>query len=436
MKPTLFALLASITFQGAYAYDFISDYLAYSIVSDTEVMVTSNPDVTYPEELNIPSTVIHNDVAYEVIGIAPLAFYGNRDISIVTLEEGIGSIGYKSLSGTTLTKIVLPPSLHKIEDEAFWQCETLEAVEGMEFVEEIGMGAFRDCNVLEELNLNGDLTEVPASAFEGCRTISEVSLPVSIEILGDRAFAACTSLRYINMPDGVKSIGSHCFAQCRELAYLNLPEELEEIGPYALSGCLTVKEQEWPAGVENLPEGILSACSALEFAYIGPEVRTVGANAYQGCTALETVSIAEYVERIGSYAFADCPTLRYVYVDNLLPPIIQPNTFDTVTFEEGILYVRPEVKALYSQSAQWSKFAHVESSTTFPTHAGLEDTEVAARFRVSGEILSFGAGHGRWSVYSVDGRIIGTGMGEGSLTCPPGLYILQWSDGENRKVII
>lgn len=80
----------------------------------------------------------------------------------------IHALGMGALSGCEqLRSIVLPRTLYRIGDFAFFQCENLEEVRVAEDLEEVGARAFAGCTRLRTLYLPPTVEAIDESAFEG-----------------------------------------------------------------------------------------------------------------------------------------------------------------------------------------------------------------------------------------------------------------------------
>lgn len=85
----------------------------------------------------------------------------------------------------------------KIDQYAFWLCESLVSVTIPGSVTEIGEGAFRDCESLKSVTIPDSVTEIGEGAFWGCESLASVTIPdsVSVMYIGEGAFYGCCKLR-------------------------------------------------------------------------------------------------------------------------------------------------------------------------------------------------------------------------------------------------
>ncbi len=117
-----------------------------------------------------------------------------------------------------LDKIILPPSIKRIEAHGFFNCEKLTQIVLPDHVEYIGDQAFENCFALRSIALSKDLREIGAAAFRNCNELAELELPEGVEIIGARAFSSNEKLVYFGFPSTLKQIGNKAFEGDEKLA--------------------------------------------------------------------------------------------------------------------------------------------------------------------------------------------------------------------------
>ena len=163
MKPTKHILLLAALLLGslaASAEDFEVDGIYYNITSETDLTVevtyrgtnsNSYPD-EYTGEVAIPGTATYNGNTYSVTSVGSSAFYGCKNLTAVTIPEGVTSIG----------------------GSAFYGCSGLATITVSETVSTIGSNAFSNCSVLTHIAIPSSVTSVGNFCFSGCIRLDSV----------------------------------------------------------------------------------------------------------------------------------------------------------------------------------------------------------------------------------------------------------------------
>ena len=106
-----------------------------------------------------------------VIKKGVLEEYNGTD-EVVTVPEGVHVIGYGAFQpnlemdgeAERLKKVILPETVWRIAENAFWFCYGLKEVELPSSLEVIGRGAFEYCD-LKQINLPDGLISIEERAF-------------------------------------------------------------------------------------------------------------------------------------------------------------------------------------------------------------------------------------------------------------------------------
>ena len=128
------------------------------------------------QEVTIPGTVI---------SLGEAVFSGCRELSSVTLGDGITSLGLVLFENcTSLKDITIPDSVVSIFSDTQKDGRT--------------MSPFSGCTGLETVRLSKNLEEIPANLFAGCVSLNEIQIPEKVRIVGNRAFSGCTGLKKVD----------------------------------------------------------------------------------------------------------------------------------------------------------------------------------------------------------------------------------------------
>jgi len=176
------------------------------------------------------------------------AFEGCKNLTKVEIGDGVKSIGASAFSGcTNLQEINIPEKCNDIGSGIFAGCTSLANVNvdssnrsyicidgvlytrnGKELiqylpgrtsstflmpnsVEKIGEYAFWGADSLTNVSVNGGIKEIPEYAFSNCNSLNKVSLPQSVESLMAYSFADCPNLKSVYIPDSVGYIDEKAF---------------------------------------------------------------------------------------------------------------------------------------------------------------------------------------------------------------------------------
>lgn len=195
-----------------------------------------------------------------VTSIADYAFQNCTGLKSITIGSGVKNLGFSAFSGCSnveeliyadgctevlqtglrsITSVVMPNSVTRIEDKAFLYCSALTSVTIGGNVKSIGEFAFGGCSNVKELIYAEGCTEVLPT---GLKSIRSVSLPNSVKSIGDDAFSGCNGLTSISLPESVKNIGKAAFQYCKSLTSVTIGSGVASIGTCAFNGCERIKE--------------------------------------------------------------------------------------------------------------------------------------------------------------------------------------------------
>jgi hypothetical protein len=296
------------------------------------------------------------------------AFDGCRYLTAIIIPDSVTEIGlsvFNDCSG--LTSLTIPNSLTDLDD--FCGCRNLIAInvdathpayssiDGLLFnkdqtelitcppgrtgryiipdsVTKIGERAFYECSGLTSLAIPDSVTEIGNWAFAYCSGLTAVTLPNSVTTIGYEAFDGCSKLVAIIIPDSVTKIDKRAFSDCYNLTAINV--DVANPVYSSVDGVLFNKDQTIlttcppgqtesytiPNSVTTIGEWAFANCSGLTEVTIPNSITTIGGDAFRACSGLAFLTIPDSVTEIGNWAFVCCRKLTAINVDVANPAYV------------------------------------------------------------------------------------------------------------------
>ncbi|KAK8835541.1 hypothetical protein M9Y10_042426 [Tritrichomonas musculus] len=147
--------------------------------------------------------------------------FGDKETNLV--ELGQMSFCYCS----SLTEIVIPPTVQSIGEYAFRNCTSLKSFKP--FIK-------NDISTFQ-------LKTIKNYAFMSCKNLEEIFIPPSLQIIEQNAFVECENLKYViflekeNIKSNLRVIDDYAFSNCYKLTHITIPSSVQKIGRYAFNFC-------------------------------------------------------------------------------------------------------------------------------------------------------------------------------------------------------
>ena len=296
------------------------------------------------------------------VGYYALAVYNSDDAFESKLSNDNGYIVYTDKSEKILvgyngteTDLVLPSYITKINQSAFYDCDSLTSVVIPDSVTSIGDEAFYDCDSLTSVVIGDSVTSIGELAFSSCSSlqynekdglkylgndsnlylyladtvstsITEANIDGNCRIIGYKAFAFCCDLTSVEIGGSVTTIGQDAFYNCSSLTSIEVSQNNNSYK--SVDGILYTKDGttliQYPIGKKDtsfvIPDSVTSIgecaflnCDGLTSIEIPDSVTSIGKEAFCSCNNLTSVVIGDSVTSIGSEAFDYCSSLTNVY---------------------------------------------------------------------------------------------------------------------------
>lgn len=231
------------------------------------------------------------------------------------------------IGDNTITKVILPEGVKKINAYAFANLTALEEISLPSTLEAIEYGAFYGCTSLKKIEFpNGNnLQIINQNAFEKCDLQGTIDLS-AVCVISDYAFAGNANLEGFTTGDSLLSIGQYAFAGCKKLTNPQITASKVKYGAYAFTDCESLTSFKVNASV--LPEGMFYQCEKLESVTIGPDVNDIGPFAFRETkvSAFEVLS--------GNTAFLNQTAAYILSADNSAVVAVAPTFSDTFGVEQ------------------------------------------------------------------------------------------------------
>ena len=338
-------------FSNYYGGEVVADGITYRIDENGAMVAVAETALT---EANILSTVEFEGNQYLVIKINDKVFYGNTNLTTVTLAESLTTLGSNAFeSCKSLKTIKIPSRVTAIPENCFCECSLMESVSLLAGLVKIGAYAFNGCQNLESVALPESLKTLGYSAFKACKLLKTIKIPSGVTAIPNQCFDGCSSLENVTIPEGVTTIGDYAFGYCK-LNALTLPESLEKIGGYAFTGNKSLKSVNIPAKVKTIETQAFNSCGLTDL--VIPEgVQAIGYNTF-GSNSLRNLTLPSTIKSIGNYAFLYNNNLQSITCNAVTPPTFGDNAFYESTIQD--VKVPLASIAAYRKAYGWKDFSN------------------------------------------------------------------------------
>ena len=307
----------------------------------TEIKDYINYGLEFKDEIELPSTLKR---------VGAYAFYNNKELYNVFLNDGLEEIGEYAFAGCELLENQkIPETLNKIENNAYEGCASLTEVILPKTLTELGKGVFSGCTKLEKAVIAIDCDTVSDGLFSECSSLYKVYLPNNLKHIGNQSFYRCLSLDEITFPSTLESIGEEAFYY-GSLTKLTIPNSVSSIGRAAFS-IQKITDLSIGSGLEEIPENAFWS-NLLVSVKFSEGLKKIGANAFafdMDPKGIASVILPSTVTEIGENAFQATPIIEMVIPDGVMSlPAGSCGQSNMLTVGAGIKNIDANAFSLYS----------------------------------------------------------------------------------------
>ena len=252
------------------------------------------------------------EILENVSKIEETAFYGCETLSSITVDKK--NKYYMSVDGNLYSKdgkVLVQYAIGK-KDKSY------KIIDG---VESIRSWAFTDCYHLSSVHIPNTVTYIGQFAFRGCSNLVDIVIPNSVEKIDSFAFALCEEMNSIVISDSVASVGTNAFSECENLTiWVHSLEQVKKWDAEWNSDNRPVQVIEQVKKPEIDPDfEIVDGClkkyhGNKEEVVIPNGVTSIGDRAFYICFELISITIPDSVTSIGNGAFSNCSSLTSVTI--------------------------------------------------------------------------------------------------------------------------
>ena len=252
----------------------------------------------------------------------------------------VSVIGDSAFSeNNTVTSVVIPEGITKIEKCAFYSCTKMKKVTIPSTITSVGLNAFHTCSALRICNFRGTTDDWCRIDFDSYysnpladgqyfyindKLVSEIRIKDGAAEIKKYTFVGCVSINKITIPNSVKSIEKYALCNLKECDFLVTVEEWCQIdfehttssptyhGADLYMNGVLLTELIVPDSITAIKNHVFMYCDEIKSITLGDNVKTIGDYAFNNCTGVESVSITSDVISIGKCAFLNCSKITNI----------------------------------------------------------------------------------------------------------------------------
>ena len=242
--------------------------------------------------------------------------YVEGDIAEYTIEKKADGYYITHFNGFEEEEMTIPSMIggnpiRGIAQDAFRGCVTVKKVSISEGIEIIENRAFKDCKSLEAISFPNTLKRIGNNSKEydsgafSQTSLQEVELPPNVEFIGPYTFYFCFKLNKATISDKIKTICKAAFSHCGRLSSIKLPKNLLAIEEEAFSWT-QLRDVHIPVGTQVIEKDAFRYINTLNSIYIPSTV-----------TNIRSDSFDSYLTKYTIYCEAGSVAMEYARKNNI-----------------------------------------------------------------------------------------------------------------------
>ena len=349
----------------------------------------------------------------EVTAVEANAFYERYTLTYIALPNSVTSIGNKAFSKCYgLASVFIPNSVKSIGEDAFAYCNGLRSVHISDIAAWCNIHfassssnpfcwahrLYLNGQEVKDLVIPNSVTRIGNYAFYGCSGLTSVTIPNSVTRIGYCAFSSFGLASFVvkegntvydsrnNCNAIIETASNTLICGCKTTI---IPNDVESIGSGAFYNCDGLTSVTIPNSVESIGPSAFYQCSGLTSVTIGNSVTSIEKYTFYGCSGLTSVTIGNSVESIVGFAFSGCSNLLDVYCHAESVPDAESYAFEDSPIENVTLHVPVASIDSYNATMPWCNFGKIVGLTP-------EETSIDEQKGEDGKLKS--------AVYDLSGR--------------------------------
>lgn len=263
--------------------------------------------------LELKEVIVSENSNIEFVGARAFAYTKITNADFAQRAE----LGNGAFCKTMVTSFAFTKNQKIIPGYLFTDCKNLSEISFEDGVITIGPRAFENTAV-KNVVMPDSIVDFGGSTFEDCKELETVVIPKNTEYIREWAFSRCEKLYKVTWNRiGNKEILYQAFQYCTSLKDFTF-EDITCIdeGAFDETGITDVKLTLSNLDAQTVGENSFQYFSQLKTLEVGGNVKEIRTLAFASCENLETAVIADSVEKIADDAFDGCEKLTIYCNEN------------------------------------------------------------------------------------------------------------------------